>query len=49
MFRHFKKSNKKTLINKISARLLALEFESDNIIKSKAVKVIANKILPDYK
>ena len=49
MFRHFKKSNKKTLINKISARLLALEFESDNIIKSKGIKITYYKILPDYK
>ena len=29
-------------------RLLGLEFKSDNIIKSKAIKVVAKK-LPDYK
>ena len=48
-FRHIKQSNKKTLMNKISARLLGLEFKSDNIIKSNAMKFIAKKILPDYK
>ena len=40
---------KKTLINKISTRLLRLEFKSDNIIKSKAIKFIVNEILPGYK
>ena len=43
IFRRIKQSTKKTLINKISTRLLGLEFESDNIIKSKAVKVITKK------
>ena len=30
-------------------RLLGLEFKSDNIIKSKAIKFIVKKMLPDYK
>ena len=37
--------SKKTLINEASTRLLELEFKSDNIIKSKAIKFIAKKIL----
>ena len=36
-------------MNIISSRLLGLEFKSDNIIKSKTVKFIIKKILPDYK
>ena len=34
------KNQLKKLINKISARLLGLEFKSDNIIKSKTIKFI---------
>ena len=49
MFRHIKQSTKKTLINKISTRVLGLEPKSDNIIKSKVIKFIVKKILPDYK
>ena len=49
IFRHIKQSTKKTLINKISTRLLGLEFKSDNIIKSKAMKFIVKKILPGCK
>ena len=37
---------KKTLINKTSIRLLRLEFKSETMIKSKAIKCIAKKILP---
>ena len=48
IFRHIKQSYKKTLISRISTRLLGLEFKSDNIIKSKAMEFIVNKILPDY-
>ena len=40
---------KKTLINKISTRLLGLEFKSNNVIKLKDIKVIVKKLLPDYK
>ena len=35
-------------ISRISTRLLGLEFKSDNIIKSKAMEFIVNKILSDY-
>ena len=48
IFRHIKQSSRKTLINKI-LKLLELEFKSDNTIKSKAMKYIVKKILPDYK
>ena len=48
IFRHIKQSTKKALTNKISTRLLGLEFKSDNIIKSNAMKFIVKKILPDY-
>ena len=30
-------------------KLLGLQFKSDNIIKSKAIKFIVKKILPNYK
>ena len=36
-------------MNKTSAMLLGLKFESDNIIKLKAMKLIVKEILPDYK
>ena len=49
IFRHFKQSTKKTLMNKIPSRLLGLEFKSDNIIKSSAIKFIVKIILPNYK
>ena len=49
IFRSIKQSTKKTLIIRISTRLLGLEFKSDNIIKSKAIKCILKKILPNYK
>ena len=41
--------SKKALINKISTRLLRLEFKPDNITKSKSIKLFLEKILPDYK
>ena len=37
------------LLNKISKKLLGLELKSDNGIKSKAIKFITNKILPNCK
>ena len=43
-----KQSTKKSLIEKILMRLLTLEFESYNKLKSKAIKYIVKKILPDY-
>ena len=49
MLRHIKQSTKKTLINKISTRLLRLKFKSDNVTKSKGTKFIVKKLLPDYK
>ena len=49
IFRHIKQLTNKTLANEISTRLLGLEFKSENIIKSKATKVIVEKTLPDYK
>ena len=56
IFRHIKQSSnqltkqstKKSLIEKILMRLLTLEFESYNKLKSKAIKYIVKKILPDY-
>ena len=33
----------------MSTRLLGLELKSNNIIKSKAMKIIVKKMLPDYK
>ena len=44
-FRHIKQSTKKPIINKISARLLGLEFKSDEIIKSEAMKFIVKPIV----
>ena len=49
ILRQIIQSTKKTLTNKISSRLLGLEFKSDNTIQYKAVKYIVKKILPDYK
>ena len=49
IFRHIKQWTKNTLLNNISTRLLKLNFKSDNIIESKAMKFIVKKILPDYK
>ena len=44
-----KKSTKKSLIDNLSKRLLELEFKSNHSIKSKCLKWIVKKILPDYK
>ena len=44
-----KQSTQKALIKKISAKLLGLECKSDNMKKSKTMKFIVKKILPDYK
>ena len=43
IFRHIKQSTKKTLTKETSTRLLGLEFKSDNIIKSKAIRFIIKK------
>ena len=50
IFRHIKKSNKestkKSLIDKLSNKLLKLEFEKNNSIKSRCLKYVVKKILP---
>ena len=43
------KKDKESLIDKISKRLLELRFEKNHSIKSKCLKWIVKKILPDYK
>ena len=48
IFKYIKQSTKTTLTNKFMIRLPGLEFESDNVIKSKAMKFIVKKIFPDY-
>ena len=47
--RHINKMTKKSLIDDILKRLLKLEFKSDHSIRSKCLKWIVKKILPDYK
>ena len=44
--RHIKKSSKKSLVDKISKRLLELEFKSNHSIKSKCLKCVVKIILP---
>ena len=43
------KKEKEALIADISKKLLELEFKSNHSIKSKCLKWIVQKILPDYK
>ena len=45
MQRHIKKSSKKSLTDKISKKLLELEFELNHSIKSKALTYVVKKIL----
>ena len=47
--RHIKKSSKKSLIGKISKRLLELEFKSNHSIKSKCLKWVVKKYSPHCK
>ena len=47
--RHTGKSSKKSLIDKISKRLLEIEFASDHLIKSKYLKWIVKKYSLHYK
>ena len=47
--RHIKKSSKKSLIEKISKRLLELEFVKNHSIKSKCLKWIVKKYSLHYK
>ena len=49
IFRHTEQLTKKALITKVSIRLLVLELKSDSIVKSKSIKFIVKKLLPDYK
>ena len=44
-----KKSTKKSWINDLSKRFLGLEFKSNHSIKSKCLKFVVEKTLPDYK
>ena len=44
-----KNQPKKKLSSDLSKRLLELEFKSNHSIKSKCLKWIVKKILPDYK
>ena len=44
--RHIKKSSKISLIDKISRRLLELEFKSNHSIVTKELKRVVKKILP---
>ena len=54
IFRHIKESNtestkkitKKSLIDELSNKLLKLEFEKNNSIKTKCLKYVVKKILP---
>ena len=47
--RHIKKPTKKSLIDDLSKGLLELELKSNHSTKSKCLKWIVKKILPDYK
>ena len=47
--RHIEKLTKKSLIDKISERLLKLEFKSNHSIITKALKSVLKNVLPDYK
>ena len=49
IYRHIKKSTKKSLIDNLSKRLLEVEFQQHNIIKSKCLIWIVKNILPNYK
>ena len=41
-------SKEKSLLERISDRLLSLEFKSDNSIKTKCLKSVVEKILPEF-
>ena len=49
IFRHIEQLTEKALITKVSIRLLVLELKSDSMVKSKSIKFIVKKLLPDYK
>ena len=47
--RHINKSTKNLLIDDLAEKFLTLEFKPNHSIKSKCLKRIVQKILPDYK
>ena len=47
--RDIKEKTKKSLIDNLSKRLLESKFKSNQSIKTKQLKWIGKKILPDYK
>ena len=49
MYRHIKKPIKKSLTDDLSKGLLEIECESNPSIKSKRLKWIDKKIIPNYK
>ena len=48
IYRHIKKSTKKSLIDKISKRLLELAFKSNHSIITKALKRVVKKVLLSF-
>ena len=46
IYNHVNRSSEKSLIEKISKRLLEVEFKSNHLIKSKCLKYVVKKILP---
>ena len=46
--RSTKESTKKSMIDRLSIRLLELEFKSNNSIKTNCLKYIVKKILPEF-
>ena len=46
IYRHIKKSTKKSLIGQILKRLLELQFKSNHSITTKALKRVVKKVLP---
>ena len=49
IYTHINESTKKTLIDDLSKQLLQLQFKSNHSIKSKCLKWVVKKILPQYK
>ena len=43
-----KKSTKKSMIDRLSIRLLELEFKSNNSVKTECLKYIVRKVLPEF-
>ena len=49
IYKHIKKSTKKSLIDKISKGILKLEFKSNHSVITNALKRVVKNVLPDYK